>query len=239
MLIICHLLLGVTWWNSARGFHGNTPEYWPLNTWLLDLNSLLWLNKMFGMHWQNQRCIVWRYKKYDSAIKWLVMFLCQLPFMPCSVGGIYRLSMCQVFGRLLWFSVHAKIHNKKKVFTSFSFSYLVWLAGSNIMNRGSVESLKIYILKQVSDRRRKFSPLRFAFYFSGSLERFRGSVWGLYFCSSPHYPLLLLFKPSAPPNSQSSVHTGSHPHGNTSQAEKYNNAELTRSDSWRLTLSED
>lgn len=39
------------------------------------------------------------------------------------------------------------------------------------------------------------SSLRFASYFAGDLARFRGSVWGLYFCSSLLLSSSLLFRP--------------------------------------------
>ena len=60
----CHMVETV-----PGGFHGNTPEYWRLNKWLLDSDNLLWLNKMFGMHGQSQGCIVWQCNKCDSAIR--------------------------------------------------------------------------------------------------------------------------------------------------------------------------
>lgn len=69
LLIICHPLLSGTWRNCAKGFHGDAHEYWTLNKWLLDSNSLLWLNKIFGRHWESQRCHKWPHNKCEPAIQ--------------------------------------------------------------------------------------------------------------------------------------------------------------------------
>lgn len=84
--------------------------------------------------------------------------------------------------------------------------------------------------KQVPDSSRNCPLLRFALYFPGGLERLRGSVWGLYFC-----PLFTLS--SSLPSKLPLLQTLSHHSAPLARKEtgarlkKYNNEELTGSDS--------
>lgn len=111
----------------------------------------------------------------------------------------------------------------------------VLISQSHCFKRRSVEGLKIYILKQVSDRSRNVVLL------SDFLSIFRaaykdlGDQFEVYIFAPLYIILFTSPQTSSPPNPQSSVRAASHPRGNTNQAEKYNNAELTRSDSRRLT----
>ena len=119
-----------------------------------------------------------------------------------------------------------------------------WHLDQLILPIFKLKVLKIYIYIYMYKRQAGVevvlsSPLISPFsIFQGGLERFRGgSVWGLYFCSSPHYPLQkhpLLQKTSVVSPRCLSTRTETQ-----AGAEKYNNAELTRSDSRRLTLWED
>lgn len=126
------------------------------------------------------------------------MFFCQLLLTLRFLGWIYRLPMGQFVCFLVILS-----QQRSRMWILFSLHLLDmsmrWF--NHFKQKKYRESYNLHSWTSVRQERKRCPRLRFTFYFSGGLERLRGSVWGLYFCSSPHYPLhfssnILSSKPS-------------------------------------------